>query len=191
MSRRGMYIAGLGVAVIVPVVAAAFSPLLQYRSPIYIGAGFAGILAMSALLIQPFAIDHKRLGIPLRRGRLLHRIVGAAVVALVMAHVAGLWITSPPDVVDALTFRSPTPFSIWGVLAMWAVFGSAVLGLLRLRGRIRWRMFRLLHLACVAVIVGGTILHVILIDGTMEPVTKYAICVALAVASIWGVRRIG
>ncbi|WP_375280218.1 hypothetical protein [Pseudooctadecabacter sp.] len=81
-----------------------------------------------------------------------------------------------------MTFASPTPFSVWGVLAMWAVFGSAVLGLLRLRGRIRWRMFRLLHLACVAVIVGGTLMHVILIDGTMEPVTKYAICVAPAVA---------
>lgn len=96
MSRRGLLIAGLGLALIVPVVAAAFSPLLQYRSPIYIGAGFAGILAMSALLIQPFAIDHKRLGIPLRSGRLLHRIVGAGVVTLVVAHVVGLWITTPP-----------------------------------------------------------------------------------------------
>ena len=29
----------------------------------------------------------------------------------VVIHVAGLWITSPPDMIDALLFTSPTPFS--------------------------------------------------------------------------------
>lgn len=42
-------------------------------------------------------------------------------------HVVGLWVTSPPDVIDALLFWSPTPFSFCGVVAMWAVFASALM----------------------------------------------------------------
>ena len=44
----------------------------------------------------------------------------------VIVHVAGLWLTSPPDVIDVLLFRSPTPFSAWGAIAMWAVFAAAL-----------------------------------------------------------------
>ncbi len=36
-------------------------------------------------------------------------------------------ITRPPDVVDVLLFHSPAPFSIWGVMAMWAIFVAALL----------------------------------------------------------------
>ena len=37
-----------------------------------------------------------------RRSRHLHRWVGGLLVACVVLHVVGLWITSPPDVIDAL-----------------------------------------------------------------------------------------
>ncbi len=55
--RRGMpgflIWAALVIAIAVPVIAAAFSPLLAWRAPVYIIAGFAGILAMGLLLFQP------------------------------------------------------------------------------------------------------------------------------------------
>ena len=42
----------LVLAVAVPLLAAAASPLLAWRQPVYIAAGFAGILGLGALLIQ-------------------------------------------------------------------------------------------------------------------------------------------
>ena len=67
----------------------------------------------------------------------------AVLVVAVVIHVAALWITSPPDVVDALLFASPTPFSAWGVIAMWAVFAAALLAALRRRLRLRPRTWRI------------------------------------------------
>jgi hypothetical protein len=46
-------------------------------------------------------------------------------VVAVVVHVGGLWITSPPDMIDALLLTSPTPFSAFGVIAMWAIFAVA------------------------------------------------------------------
>lgn len=37
----------------VPIAVAAFSPLLEWRGPVYIAAGFAGILGMALILAQP------------------------------------------------------------------------------------------------------------------------------------------
>ena len=97
-------------------------------------------------------------------------------------HVAGLWITSPPDVVDALLFRSPTPFSAWGVVAMWAVFASTLLAALRWRLRLGPRLWRLCHTALAAVIVVGTVVHAVLIEGTMGTASKFFLC-ALVLAA--------
>lgn len=107
---------------------AAFSPLLAWRSPIYIAAGFAGILALVILLLQPLLAGGLLAGIQGQAARRGHRLLGVALLLAVLAHVGGLWITSPPDVVDALLFRSPTVFSVWGVIAMWAVFCGVSFG---------------------------------------------------------------
>ena len=100
----------------------------------------------------------------------------------VMSHVGGLWITSPPDVIDALLFTSPTPFSVWGVFAMWATFAVALLAALRERLRLRPRTWRISHKSLSVVIVVGTVIHAILIEGTMETVSKVVLC-ALVVAA--------
>ena len=42
---------GLAIAVAVPIVAAAKSPLLEWREPVYIAAGFAGVIAMSLICL--------------------------------------------------------------------------------------------------------------------------------------------
>ena len=75
------------------------------------------------------------------RRTLIWTVLGIAVAVLVIAvvlHVAGLWVTSPPDVIDALLFVAPTPFSNWGIIAMWALFATGL--------RARTHPVRCLHL---------------------------------------------
>ncbi len=169
-------------AIVVPLGIAAASPLLQWRQPVYVVAGFAGIVALGLLLIQPLLAGGYLPGLPVRRGRLVHRVVGAGLVLAVIVHVAGLWITSPPDVVDALTFTSPTPFSDWGVIAMWGVFAAALLAVLR--DRLRPRAWRIGHSAAVALVVVTSVVHAVLIEGTMGTVSKLVLCLLVVAALV-------
>jgi predicted ferric reductase len=100
----------------------------------------------------------------------------------VVLHVAGLWITSPPDMVDALLFVSPTPFSPFGVIAMWAIFAVALLA--ALRRRLGPRKWRIAHMSLAVVIVVGSVVHGILVEGTMETVSKAALCALVLAAAI-------
>jgi len=105
-------------------------------------------------------------------------------VVAVVLHVAGLWLTSPPDVIDALLFASPTPFSAWGVIAMWALFAAALLVALRNALPVPPRLWRIGHTSLAAVVVGGTVVHALLIEGTMETVSKAALCLLVAAATV-------
>ena len=131
---------------------------------------------MSLLVIQPLLIGGILPGFSASQRQWLHRIVGGLLVIAILVHVFGLWITSPPDVVDALLFRSPTPFSAWGVIAMLAVFGAAALAVLRRRLHIKPAVWRLGHTGLVTLAVAGSVVHAVLIDGTMEPISKIALC---------------
>ncbi len=182
-ARSSLIWGGLAIAVAVPISAAAESSLLAWRDPVYITAGFAGIVAMVLLLIQPLLAGGYLPGLTAQGGRRIHRWVGGALVAAVSTHVAGLWITSPPDVIDALLFASPTPFSAWGVFAMWTIFAAALLGMLRRRLPLRPRTWRLGHTAFVTVTVIGSVVHAILIEGTMETVSKAALCLLVLMAT--------
>ena len=175
--------AALAAAIVVPIAVAATSPLLAWRQPVYIAAGFAGILAMAFLLLQPLLAGGYLPGLPLRRSRRLHAWIGPLLVVAVIVHVAGLWLTSPPDVIDALLFRSPTPFSAWGVVAMWAVLASALLAATRQRLRLRPATWRLCHTALAAIIVPASVVHVLLIEGTMGTLSKVAICALVLAAA--------
>ena len=183
-TRSTLIWTALAAAVAVPIAAAAASPLIAWRDPVYIAAGFAGIAAMALMLVQPLLAGGTLPGLPAMRGRSVHRWVGAGLVAAVAVHVAGLWITSPPDVIDALLFRSPTPFSAWGVIAMGALFLAALLATLRQKLRLRPRTWRFAHtsLALTAAI-GGTV-HALLIEGTMETVSKVALCALVIAATV-------
>lgn len=184
---RGLLIwACLSAATLFPVVAAGMSPLLAWRDPVYIVAGFAGVLAMVLVFLQPLLAAGALPGLKGAGGRWMHRWVGGGLVLAVIVHVAGLWITSPPDVVDALLFVSPTPFSAWGVVAMWAIFATALLALLRRRLRLRPRLWLIGHMSLAILIVGGSVVHAMLIDGTMEWFSKALLC-ALALAATFKV----
>lgn len=173
----------LAIVVAVPIIAASMSPQLAWRSPVYIAAGFAGIIAMSLLLIQPLLAGGYLPGLPAPKGRRVHRLVGLGLVSAVVIHVAALWQTSPPDVLDALLFVSPTPFSAWGVVAMWAVFASALLAAFRRRFRLRPKTWRRSHTSLAAITVIGSVVHAVLIEGTMETMTKFALCALVIIAT--------
>lgn len=171
----------VAVAVTAPILAAAASPLLAFREAIYVVAGLAGVVGFGLLLLQPLLAGGYLPGLRMRLGRRLHGWVGAGLLVSVLIHVGGLWLTSPPDVIDALLLRSPTPFSIWGVLAMWAIFATALLALLR--RRLRLIVWRLCHVALGVVIIVGTVVHALLIEGTMEMLSKLVLS-ALVVAAM-------
>ena len=153
LARVTLIWVALVAAICVPIAAAAFSPLLAWRGPVYILAGFAGIVALGLVLVQPLLIAGYLPGLSAYRGRRAHHWIGGAVVVAVVIHVGGLWITSPPDMIDALTFISPTPFSPFGVIAMWAIFAVAFLA--ALRRRLGLRTWRIVHMTLAVVIVVG------------------------------------
>lgn len=182
--RIAFFWAALAIVVAVPMAAAATSPLLAWRDSIYIVAGFAGVIAIILMLFQPMLTARYLPGLSAQRGRRIHLWVGCILVLSVVIHVAGLWITSPPDVIDALLFVSPTPFSIWGVLAMWGVFATAGLAALRYRSRLVRRTWRLSHRTLAVVIVVGSVVHAMMIEGTMEILSKTVLCAVVVVALI-------
>src|SRR6195256_849503 len=174
LARAPLMWAVLAAAICVPMAAAAVSPLLEWRGPVYILAGFAGMIALGVMLVQPLLIGGYLPGLPARLGRRVHHWTGGALLVAVVIHVAGLWITSPPDMIDALTFTSPTPFSPFGVIAMWAIFAVALLA--ALRRRLGLRTWRIAHMSLAVVIVAGSVVHGMLVEGTMETVSKAALC---------------
>ncbi|MGA7531918.1 MAG: ferric reductase-like transmembrane domain-containing protein [Pseudolabrys sp.] len=182
LARVTLIWVALVAAICVPIAAAAFSPLLAWRGPVYILAGFAGIVALGLVLVQPLLIAGYLPGLSAYRGRRAHHWIGGAVVVAVVIHVGGLWITSPPDMIDALTFTSPTPFSPFGVIAMWAIFAVAFLA--ALRRRLGLRTWRIVHMTLAVVIVVGSVVHGMLIEGTMETMSKAALCALVLAAAI-------
>ncbi|PSO33907.1 ferric reductase-like transmembrane domain-containing protein [Bradyrhizobium sp. MOS002] len=183
-ARAPLIWAALALAIGVPIALAAGSEQLAWRGPVYILAGFAGIIALGLVLVQPLLIGGYLPGLSTYRGRRAHHWIGGALALAVVIHVAGLWITSPPDMIDALTYTSPTPFSPFGVTAMWAIFTVAVLAALRRRLGLRLRTWRIVHIPLAIVIVAGSVAHCLLIEGTMETISKAALCVLIVVATV-------
>ncbi|MGH1419271.1 MAG: ferric reductase-like transmembrane domain-containing protein [Hyphomicrobiaceae bacterium] len=187
----------LAAVLAVPFVFALSSPLLAWRDPFYIAAGIAGVIALSLLLVQPLLIGGYLPAMTEYRRRRVHRWVGGVLVLAVVIHVGGLWISSPPDVIDALLFASPTPFSAWGVIAMWSVFAVALLAALRRRLGLRLQTWRICHSLLAIVIVVGTAVHSIQIEGTMEQISKVVLCTLVLLATfkvlfdlrVWADRR--
>lgn len=175
MTRPALIWGAVLLGLALPVLLAGLSPYLAFRQPIYILAGFAGILGFALMPLQPLLAGHTMPGLSVLGARRLHRWIGISLLACVILHVAGLWITSPPDVIDVLLFRSPAPFSLWGVVAMWAIFAAGVLALMRARLRLPWRVWRRGHASLASVAVGATVVHAVLIEGAMEPASKYAL----------------
>ena len=183
----------LALLAVVPLIAAGFSPQLAWRDPIYIASGFAGVAALSAMLLQGLlAGKSDLLGLGPSTARRLHRGVGLFLVLAVAAHVAGLYLTSPLDVMDVFLLRAPTVYSFWGLLALYALLATVAMAVFRRRLRLSPKTWRHIHGLLAAVTVTGTVAHTLLIQGTMEPVTKAALCLGVMTATavtVFGVKR--
>lgn len=197
MIRKIVLWASLLAALFIPLMVAGSSPLLAWRDPVYIVAGFSGIIGLGLLLVQPLLAARDLPDLTPMTSRNLHRLLGVTLIIAILLHVGGLWITSPPDVIDALLFVSPAPFSSWGVVAMWAAFGAAVLGLYRTRLHLRFRIWRLGHAVLATITILGSVIHAMLIEGTMGIMSKATLCVlvvlatarALAKLRVWDLKR--
>jgi hypothetical protein len=187
----------LMVAVCAPLALAALSPLHVWRSAVYVAGSLSGVVALGLMLVQPLLAGGYLSGFSAYRGRRAHAWIGGVLVAAVAVHVGGLWIASPPDMIDALLFSSPTPFSPWGVIAMWAIVCVAMLAALRRRLRIAPQAWRIAHMALAAVIISGSVVHALLIEGAMETVSKAILCASVIAAAakvmiegrVWKTRR--
>ena len=175
-------------AIAVPVALAATSPLLQWRDGVYIAAGFAGIAAMALLLVQPLLAIRALPGLNPKSSLRAHRMTGGGLLIAIALHVVGLYATSPPDVIDALTFTSPTLFSPFGVIAMWAALAAALVAILR--REFAARTWRRAHTGLALVVAATTAAHVALIEGAMEPVSKTLLSLAALAAAALAARRI-
>ncbi|TCR70419.1 ferric reductase-like transmembrane domain-containing protein [Bosea sp. BK604] len=184
VARATLIWAALVAAICAPIAFAAASPLHAWRGSVYIIAGFAGIFALALVLLQPLLIGGYLPGLPGYRGRRAHHWIGVVLAVAVAIHVGGLWISSPPDMIDALLFSSPTPFSTWGVIAMWAIFAVTILAALRRKVGLSPSTWRLAHMVLAVIIVVGGVVHSLLIEGTMETMSKAALCALTLAAAI-------
>ncbi|MEO4043281.1 ferric reductase-like transmembrane domain-containing protein [Hoeflea sp. CAU 1731] len=185
-ARRAVAIAMwvvLAIVMIGPILIAANSPYLSYRNTAYIIGGFAGIVGLSLLLIQPLLAAGYLPGARAITERKWHRWVGTAIVACVGLHIGGLYITSPPDTLDALLLVSPTAFSVYGVIAMWGIVLTAALVILRHRLGLRYATWRLVHNGLAAIVVAATVTHALQIEGAMESLSKWGLCLAVIAAT--------
>jgi hypothetical protein len=160
---------------LVPLGVAVASPLQASRDALWITGGLAGVLALVLLFLQPLLIGGL---LPLVRGlaqRRWHRWIGLAITGLVVLHVAGLYLTSPEDIVDALLLVSPTPFAVYGVIGFWAVIVTACLA--AFRRRLRPRLWQVVHSVLAATIVVASVVHAVLIEGVMGDMSKLVLSV--------------
>ncbi|MGB3246188.1 MAG: ferric reductase-like transmembrane domain-containing protein, partial [Sulfitobacter sp.] len=173
----------LAALILVPLMIAGRSPYLQYRSAFYIIAGFAGILCLGLFLMQPLVAANYLPGLDRQTGRKWHRWIGGVIVACLVLHIGGLFLTSRPDTIDALLLRSPTPFSVFGVIALWGVVLTVLLVVLRRRWLRRFSYWYALHNALASVVVISTVIHAVQIEGTMGAVSKMVLCTAVLIAT--------
>lgn len=171
---------------IIPVVAAALSPLQRGREFLWVVGGMAGVAALSLLFVQPLLTATAPVLMQPARGLGWHRWGGIAIVSAVALHVGALYAYSPEDVMDALFLVAPTPFSLYGVIGLWCVILTGVLAAARRRLRLGHRRWRIAHSVLAVAIVSATAVHAVLIEGAMEEISKLAICLAALATTSFG-----
>jgi predicted ferric reductase len=139
----------------------------------------AGVVALSLLPVQVL-LPTPWSALLLRRDPRWHRWLGLAVACVVVAHVLGLYLTSPDDVRDAV-LAAPT-YSRLGVLAAWSLGLSIVLALARRRLGLTYSDWQILHSALAVAIVTTAVGHTVMIRGTLDGPGEVLACGAALVA---------
>lgn len=166
---------------IAPLAVAAASPLQASRDVMWVVGGMAGVVALSLLFLQPVLITGALSSLRSSQERRWHRWIGTAVVLLVLLHVLGLYFTSPEDITDALLLVSPTPFAVYGVLGLVGVILTACLA--AFRSYLTRKTWQGVHTFLAVLIVVGSVVHALLIEGVMGETSKLVLCVFLMIAT--------
>lgn len=180
----------LAIGILVPLALAGASPLLASREPLWILGGMAGIIGLALLLVQPLLAAGFLPGISRLLGRQWHRWIGTAIVLAILLHVGGLYWASPDDIADALLLVAPTPFAVYGVIGLWCSILTALLVAARARLPLRYSAWRLLHNALAVLIIVPSLVHAVLIEGAMEPISKLALAALVLVATVFALYRV-
>lgn len=175
---------GVTAFLLIPLLIAANSPLLASREVVYIVGGLAGVVALSLLILQPLLAAGFLPGIPAARARRLHRWTGFVLVIAVALHIVGLYLTSPPDMIDALLLSAPTLYSIFGVIGMWFLLLILLLLAVRTRWRLRMTTWRIVHNALAVIVVITSVAHALMIEGAMGYLSKLVLSVGVLLATL-------
>jgi predicted ferric reductase len=173
-----------------PIVVAAFSPLLKSRELIYVIGGLSGVVALSLLLVQPLLAIGYLTSVSLIKQRRWHQWSGTLLVVSIALHIAALYITSPDDITDALLLRSATPFSVYGVIALWGVLLIAMLVAFRSKIKIPIKRWKTIHAIIAAISVVASIIHALWIQGAMGAVSKWVLCGTIVFATGYAVHQL-
>jgi predicted ferric reductase len=144
-----------------PAALALASDHLSREPGLLVASTTCAALAVGALAVQPL--------LAARGGRMVrrHRLLGAAIVALVLAHVVTLLILAPDDALFAMSPDGPTRARM-ALMATIALLVAAVLGAAGPRLPLSRSTWRILHayLAVLVLVLG--IGHAVLTDGALD-----------------------
>ncbi len=160
MSRIGL--AGLvAVFALPPAVLALASDHLAREPGLLMASTTCAALAVGALAVQPLLVA--------RGGRSVrdHRILGTAIVVLVLAHVGSLLILAPDDALFAMSPDGPTRARM-ALIATLALLAAAALGAAGPRLPLSRTTWRILHayLAVLVLVLG--VGHAVLTEGALD-----------------------
>lgn len=167
-----------------PVLVAAFNPLQLSRNPAYIIGSMSGIVALALLLVLPLLVAGYLPGTHPAHERRWHRWLGCTLVFAIFLHIGGLYVTSPDDMTDALLLAAPTPFSVYGVMGLWAMVLTAFLVAARKRIGLSQLWWAVIHNCIAIIVVIASVVHTLMIEGTMGNISKIILCVCILAVTI-------
>jgi len=176
-ARRAATGAAIAAAVLVTPALALTDRHLDGASAALVASTATAAVAVPLLALQPLLAGTGRV----RR----HRLIGAIVLGLVLAHVAALFAESPEDARFALSPDGPTRARM-ALFATVALIGVVALGIAAPRRRAPSGTWRILHAYLAAVAIALGIGHAVLTDGALDGAGT-AVLLALGAAGLLGV----
>lgn len=162
-----------------PVVLALTSEHLAREPGLLVASTTCAALAVGALAVQPL--------LALRGGRAVrdHRLLGTAIVVLVLAHVGTLLVLAPDDALFAMSPDGPTRARM-ALIATLALLAAAFLGAAGPRLPLSRTTWRILHayLAVLVLVLG--VGHAVLTSGALDGAGT-ALLVGLGAIGVLGV----
>ncbi len=175
---RWLLLGGYGIVALGPLalIYGAVKPGTQGNLVVFadaLGFGALSLLALQVLCSGRWAPTTRAFG--LRWVLSLHRQAGAAVLVLVVAHLA-LLLVADPSRIALLDPRHAPPRARAGVLALVGLTVLAATTVWRRQLRLRYEHWRLIHLGLTALVLTAAFVHVVWVDAyTSLPVVRWTV----------------